>query len=711
MNYKKLRLAALTVSGAALLAACGGKPADKSSTPVTPASSQTSSAPVDEHPFKMTVAKASFASGLCFMDGARPTVMAYYQNEYQDLAEYFNMIQYTIVDKADASKTYGAGETLPAGEYTATAIWNSRGARSSLDFTVTGTAPEVATEGKGYHTVKAEDLESYRVYHYQKLGALGGQKFPSMDADFDGDGTIDHPKLLVIPVQFSNAGATFAGQGASDEQVAEILNEAFFAPEYTDEAKTTRGTPWLSLSAYYEKASYGKLHIEGTVTPIYTYPFDESTFSSSDTGLSGRVMAAAVTWLKNDKGFDMTEYDADKDGFIDGIEIIYCTTHTPASQSGDSQTSGSDAFWNYTTNAGGAGNVSSPVGARYFWSRFDYVRNSYFGTDTVDAHTIIHENGHMMGLNDYYDYGDSTTNTKTGPAGCVDMMDMNVGDHNAYSKMIYGWVVPRVIDGTSSNFEVTINSYTDTGDFILLKNTVKDANGNPKSDWNGMPWDEYFLIEYYTPTGVNEADSHGYGEWTQASSTGSNAYGHGGTYEQPGIQVFHVDARLATKISNESSGNKRTSTYTDNLIDATTLWDDASNNYGGWGEKTKEDASSMLHDNTPSRSVEPNGDKSSYVELHAIFGSGSNGLDSSSYYSTFGNTANLFGDQEFEATKSDGTKGEKKAYGGSCFTNYKMNSFMPNGLTMDDGSTLNWNWTVTAQTDTTATLHFVQTDA
>ena len=76
-----------------------------------------------------------------------------------------------------------------------------------------------------------------------------------------------------------------------------------------------------------------------------------------------------------------------------------------------------------------------------------------------DARTYIHETGHMLGLIDYY------SDNSSAPAGMVDMMDFNIGDHNAYSKFSLGWVNPRI---ATKSGEYTLKPFQENGDCIIV---------------------------------------------------------------------------------------------------------------------------------------------------------------------------------------------------------------------------------------------------
>jgi hypothetical protein len=115
--------------------------------------------------------------------------------------------------------------------------------------------------------------------------------------------------------------------------------------------------------------------------------------------------------------------------------------------------------------------------------------------------------------------------------GGIDMMDYNIIDHNGFSKFALGWTNPYVVTGDA---DIEISPASSTGDSVLLS-----------ADWNGNPFDEYILIELYTPDGLNEKDS-------KSAYPGNNMRG----FTVPGVRMYHIDARLF---------DRRARTYVDNL--------------------------------------------------------------------------------------------------------------------------------------------------
>ena len=338
-------------------------------------------------------------------------------------------------------------------------------------------------------------------------------------------------KLLVIPVDFTDYKCGNLSRGCATTRTD--IETTFFG--------SASSTGWNSVSSYYSASSYGHLTLTGTVTPWFTV--DKSRTQLNDlTGYSDPtyyVLRKAVEWYKSTSGSSLTEYDQNSDGYLDAVWLVYANNYSTASDS----IYWAYTFWDYQQS----GNVSSPVANVYAWASYNFMWEggySVAGTPKVDAHTFIHETGHVLGLDDYYTYDDGDW----GAAGGVDMMDYNIVDHNAYSKMAMGWTLPYVTDKTAGQFSITLNPFESSGDCLILKN-----------DWNGSPMDEYLLIEFYTPTGVNALDS---------ASGGYPGNGLAG-FSLPGIKIYHIDSRMGTFNSSYDFVS-----FTDTIVNNNTYYTD-----------------------------------------------------------------------------------------------------------------------------------------
>jgi M6 family metalloprotease-like protein len=620
-----------------------------SSSSIVSSSSSSSTSVAPKKTLTLTLTNPTIPQGDTFFDGCMPKLILDDGTTKTDYAAYAS-INWKIY-KGSTLTTYTPGSSLTyTGTYKATASLVKYSMSASVEFTVEKATVETASEGHGYAV--APDQTANLMKKFDEIGALGTGKMQSLGS----------PKLLVVPV-------TFEGESTFSATDIATINTSFFGD--------AADTGWQSLKSYYYTSSYGKLTIGGTVTSAFTYPGTSADFEASGTTDDSRadsMVNAVVTWAAG-QGYNMADFDNDGDGYIDGVEMIYKTAQKAKDAGGNS------LWWNFTSVAqdNTTPNKTSPVAYRYFWSMYSMIQNGFYNPN-IDCHTLIHETGHMLGLDDYYSYSEN----KEYVAGCVDMMDCNVGDHDAYSKFAMGWAKPRIIDGSASNFYITLDSFTDTGDSLLVRDTKTDK-------WNNTPYDEYLLLQYYTPTGLNKKDSTGYPEWAS-----SNGYGHGGTYAGEGLQVFHVDSRLCYEYGTyeNSDGKKLTKkadiAYTDELrnetaYDETALtfkgapWIPASNtsDYSLDVEKTEANNLSAVY-SSPYRlisAITPNG---------TVLGSSN----------SMGLMSNLFG------TSSD--------CGGALYSNFKMRSAFPNGVKFNDGSINNWMFTVDSQSDASITLHFIE---
>ncbi|MDY2724687.1 MAG: hypothetical protein SOV25_03765 [Candidatus Onthovivens sp.] len=332
--------------------------------------------------------------------------------------------------------------------------------------------------------------------------------------------SVGENNLLVVPLKIKGYE-----EYATSENLKKI-NDSFFL----EDSLNTLG--YYSLSEYYKISSYNKLNIKGEVTPWID--LDLTTKEISSSSISNYTLDCgtyfptekAINYIKENLNIDLTKYDNDKDGFIDGVYFIYgCPTFL------DDSSLSSSTFWNFTyynvLNKDKA-SISSPVLMTYSWSSFDMLSKGSDKTK-LDTHTYIHEFGHQLGLNDYYDTSNSGgLNPYTSPMGGLDMMDNNVGDHSAFSKFALGWINPFVVSGDIGSVEVDIGSLIESGECIIL----------PTSNYNNTPFDEYLMIEYIKNNSINKVDStNGYP---------STFYTDGRIirfYSKNGIRITHIDAR------------------------------------------------------------------------------------------------------------------------------------------------------------------------
>ncbi len=291
--------------------------------------------------------------------------------------------------------------------------------------------------------------------------------------------------LLVIPVDFLDSLASSLPEGKLQAKVN--IENAFFG--------ASGATTWESVASFYNKSSYGKLIIDGKVSDWFTCQSFTGIQLSSSTARYGtvkQIREEALAWYQS-------QYDDIANYYIDGDAskgvALYLIYNYPYDTTQDAR---NKVLWAYTMRQ------PEPTS----WSSY-YLCSS--GNSISEARTFIHEVGHIFGLDDYY----NTTNlTNNDPTGRLDMMDHTIGDHSGYSKMLLNWTRPYVI---TSNTTLTIRPFSSSGDLILLKN-----------NWNGSPMDEYLLLEFYTPEGLNKNDDSE-------------------LVSQCGVKVYHVDSRLGFK--------------------------------------------------------------------------------------------------------------------------------------------------------------------
>jgi len=315
----------------------------------------------------------------------------------------------------------------------------------------------------------------------------------SRSGEMDSMIAVGVERMLVIPVMIDGH------EDNADEATLSDIEKVMFGD--SDESS------WESVASFYHKSSYGRLSLTGIVTEWYDCGYTIAELESMWGEPTTIILDRAIQWVKDSHPeIDLTQYDIDQDGHIDGVWMVYSADYSY----------NSDVLWAYTNwNSANEdyGDASSPKAYTYAWASYGFMYEGY-GSGGIDGHTFIHETGHMLSLDDYYDYDSATS-----PMGMIDMMDNNIIDHNGFSKFSLGWTNPYVVTGEA---DITLLPASSSGQSILLS-----------ADWNGIPFDEYLLIELYTPDGLNEKDA-------------LSAYPANGRrgFTIPGVRMYHVDARL-----------------------------------------------------------------------------------------------------------------------------------------------------------------------
>ena len=279
-----------------------------------------------------------------------------------------------------------------------------------------------------------------------------------------------NPNIIVVPVNFSDLKSVY-DFNANDN--LNRLNAAFNGSNYDHTNSYSH-----SLRSFYKASSYGALDMEFIISDVFTPSFTSSSFINKESRVDGGGTYKLLEEIYNSAtidgkkiNFNDTKYDLNKDGFVDGIWLIY----------NDDRELTSSSYWPYTywyyniDDEGyilsGGPNISCYANCSVYFTYED-------SSTGEDYHTLVHETGHMLGLDDYY----ITTSTSTMSAiGGLDMMDYNIGDHNAFSKFALNWIEPYIVESPTS---ITLSPFQDNGDALII----------PSSYFNDSAFSEYLII-------------------------------------------------------------------------------------------------------------------------------------------------------------------------------------------------------------------------
>lgn len=304
--------------------------------------------------------------------------------------------------------------------------------------------------------------------------------------------------VLVLPVEFSDKKAT-SKQALSD------LDKALNGKNPSDK--------YLSVADYYKESSYGKLNLNFEIlgggqkyfqaSKPSTYYTSGSSYSNKDVELIDDILSQA------DSSTDYSKYDRDGNGAIDAVVVVPVL---------DINYDQSTLNWAYRFWAQNDAQYDGEMVNDFLWCPYDFLYDSSDGnydnpTPTV-TYTLIHEFGHILGADDYYDtnytYKDQINRN---PMRGEDVMDSKYGDHDPYTKFYYGWInKSRYINGDAVT--LNISPFESNGETFIVSN-----NFDPKLG----AFQEYWVMMFYSKTGINSTSDYSFNK---------------------GLVIYHVNSTL-----------------------------------------------------------------------------------------------------------------------------------------------------------------------
>ena len=280
------------------------------------------------------------------------------------------------------------------------------------------------------------------------------------------------PKSLVILVNFSDNSFTI---NSPKEAFTKLLNQN----GYSENGSTG------SARDYFYDTSTGKFNPEFDVVGPYTLPQTIGYYGENDNDdmdKNPQQMIIDACRLADNDGVDFSQYDTDKDGYVDNIFVYYAGYN-------EAEGAPANTIWphrwtlaNYNTKFDGV-------------VVFDYACSSELrssrGSNMCGIGTFCHEFGHVLGLPDYYPTDGGTHFTLS----YWNIMDagayLNDGKtpptYSAFDRFFLNWLAPTELK-SSENF--TLQPLTSSNNAYLIS---KDGNHNLKG--NAPNPTEFFMLE------------------------------------------------------------------------------------------------------------------------------------------------------------------------------------------------------------------------
>lgn len=316
---------------------------------------------------------------------------------------------------------------------------------------------------------------------------------------------IGSPRALVILVQFQDVKFKSPDPVATfnhylNAEMGEALPEANLQAYRSEEEYNNYG----SVKQYFRDMSNGKFTPQFDVVGPVTVSHNSAYYGADNNGndANDAQMVSEACALVADQ-VDYSQYDADNDGYVDLVYVIYAGYSQ--SISGNSEdciwpNSGTNTFYQYTTD----GVKVSPQKYLMFNGKHIYrygLNNELNGTPDATAPgelfqlngigLFCHEFSHTLGLSDHYPLPGSIAEKYDNQSPeCWDLMDYGEYTDNGYrptpyspwEKMIMGWVEPIPLEGTQAQ-QITLEPYDIASKAYKIDADVNEGSERAKGEY------------------------------------------------------------------------------------------------------------------------------------------------------------------------------------------------------------------------------------
>ncbi|MBP5476494.1 MAG: M6 family metalloprotease domain-containing protein [Paludibacteraceae bacterium] len=308
------------------------------------------------------------------------------------------------------------------------------------------------------------------------------------------------PRGLVVLAEFQDVHFS-----TPKETMDSMLNAENFYREYTYIYPGTTNEYTIkangSVRKYFEASSHGayspKFDVIGPlrVGKNMKYYGENPSANSRDKNIKDFVteLCEQLVALSKSNKIDLTQYDADDDGFIDYLGIIYAGY-------GEADGGGENTIWPHKYEVTYYKTITEQ-GKTFRIYNCNPEMNAYT-QHYMGIGTFCHEFGHVLGLPDIYST-DGNTVHKT--CGEWDIMDygcyVNEGDtppgYTGYERFFFDWAKPRLLKEAEN---VTLNPLMESNEVLMIT-----ATGNSNMKGNDPDPNVFYILDNRQQTGF---DSH-----------------------------------------------------------------------------------------------------------------------------------------------------------------------------------------------------------